>query len=160
VLATILFTDIVASTERAAQIGDQRFGQLLDRYYALARHQFEAFDGREISTIGDGILAIFERPAHAIRCAWAIRDATRAIDIQIRAGLHVGECELAEDEIRGIAVHIGARVAAAAGAGEVLVSSTVKDLVAGSGISFTDRGIKPLKGVPGQWHLFTAEPQT
>jgi class 3 adenylate cyclase len=159
VLATILFTDIVGSTERAAELGDQRFGQLLDKYYSLARRQFEAFDGREMSTLGDGVLAIFERPAHAIRCAWAIREAVRELRIEIRAGLHVGECELAENEIRGIAVHIGARVAVTAGPGDVLVSSTVKDLVAGSGISFTDQGIVHLKGVPGQWRLYRAEPQ-
>jgi pimeloyl-ACP methyl ester carboxylesterase len=154
VLATVLFTDIVGSTERAAALGDRRWRELLDRHNAIARRELERFHGREIDTAGDGLLATFDGPARAIRCAAALRDAVRALGISLRAGVHTGEVELANGFVRGIAVHTGARVASAAGAGEVLVSQTVKDLVAGSGIEFSDRGVRELKGVPGEWRLY------
>jgi class 3 adenylate cyclase len=160
VLATILFTDMVSSTERAAELGDKQFTALLDKYYAIARRHFQAFDGREIATAGDGILAVFEMPAHGIACACAIRNAVGDLGIEIRAGLHAGECELGGGTVRGIAVHIGARVAEVANPNEVLVSSTVKDLVAGAEIRFIDRGSRELKGVPGEWHLFAADVET
>jgi class 3 adenylate cyclase/pimeloyl-ACP methyl ester carboxylesterase len=154
VLATVLFTDIVGSTERAAELGDRRWRDLLQTHYELIRHHLAQFRGREVDTAGDGFLATFDGPARAINAAVAIRDANRELGLEIRAGLHTGEIELAGDDIRGIAVHIGARVSAAAGPGEVLASSTVKDLVAGSGIEFQDRGTHELKGVPGEWRLF------
>jgi class 3 adenylate cyclase len=154
VLATVLFTDIVRSTERAAELGDRRWRDLLDTYYSLARHQLGRFRGRELDTAGDGLFAAFDGPARAIRCAAAIRDGMRALSLDVRAGVHTGECELIGEKMAGIAVHIGARVAALASPGEVLVTSTVKDLVAGSGIRFEDRGAPPLKGVPGDWHLY------
>jgi class 3 adenylate cyclase len=156
VLATVLFTDIVGSTQRAASIGDRRWRQLLDEHHEIARRELERWRGREVKFIGDGLLATFDGPARAIRCACAITEAVRSLGLEIRAGLHTGEIELVGDDIRGIAVHIGARVTTEAGAGEVLVSSTVKDLVAGSGIRFEDRGLKTLRGVPGQWHLYSA----
>jgi pimeloyl-ACP methyl ester carboxylesterase len=156
-LATVLFTDIVGSSERAAELGDRAWGDLLERYYAIARREKDRFKGREVSTAGDGYFAAFDGPARAVRCACAIRDAVRALGIEIRAGLHTGECEVKGEKIGGIAVHIGARVAAAAGPGEVLVSSTVKDLVAGSGLRFADRGTRVLKGVPGEWRLYAVE---
>ncbi|HEX6508515.1 MAG TPA: alpha/beta fold hydrolase [Chloroflexota bacterium] len=154
VLATVLFTDIVGSTEQAVELGDRRWGQLLEAYYALVRRELERFRGREVDTAGDGFLATFDGPARAIRCARSISAEAARLGLQIRAGLHTGECELAGDKVRGIAVHTAARVVSKAGAGEVLVSSTVKDLVAGSGIQFEDRGIHTLKGVPGEWRLF------
>ena len=154
ILATVLFTDIVSSTERAAMLGDRRWRELLDSHNHLVRRELAHFRGREIHTAGDGFLATFDGPARAIRCASAIRDAVRRLGIEIRAGLHTGEIELMGDDVGGIAVHIGARVAAEAGAGEVLVSSTVKDLVAGSGLEFEDRGAQALKGVPGEWRVF------
>jgi pimeloyl-ACP methyl ester carboxylesterase/DNA-binding winged helix-turn-helix (wHTH) protein len=154
VLATILFTDIAGSTERAAKMGDQRWRDLLTSHDALTRREFAHFGGREIKTVGDGFLATFDGPARAIRCACAIRDGVRSLGMEIRAGLHTGECELIGEDVGGIAVHIGARVAASATAGEVLVSGTVKDLVAGSGLRFTDRGARRLHGVPGEWRLF------
>ncbi len=157
VLATVLFTDIVGSTERAAALGDRAWRDLLDAHHAIVRRELERYRGREIEFAGDGLLATFDGPARAIRCACAITNAVRALGIEIRAGLHTGEIELAGAAVRGIAVHIGARVAGKAGAGEVLVSSTVKDLVAGSGIRFVDRGLHALKGVPGDWRLFAAE---
>lgn len=157
VLATVLFTDIVGSTERAAALGDHAWRALLDSHHEIARQQLERHRGREIEFVGDGLLATFDGPARAIRCARAITEAVRALGLEIRAGLHTGEIELAGSTVRGIAVHIGARVAGEAGAGEVLVSSTVKDLVAGSGIRFADRGLRVLKGVPGEWRLFAAE---
>jgi class 3 adenylate cyclase len=157
VLATVLFTDIVGSTERAVELGDRRWQELLESYYALVRHELARFRGREINTAGDGFFATFDGPARAIRCARAISDAVKRLGISVRAGLHTGECEVVDGKVGGIAVHIGARVAATAGAGDVLVSSTVKDLVAGSGIRFADRGVHALKGVPGQWHLFAAD---
>ena len=160
VLATVLFTDIVASTERAAELGDRRWRDLLESYLALARRQLTQFRGREIDTAGDGVFATFDGPARGIRCASAIRTAVRQLGIEVRAGLHTGECELMGDKVGGIAVHIGARIAAAAGPGEVLVSSTVKDLVAGSGIAFENRGTHVLKGIPGEWLLYTVASDT
>jgi class 3 adenylate cyclase len=154
VLATMLFTDIVDSTERAASLGDRRWRELLDGHHAAVRREFGRFRGREIHTAGDGFLATFDGPARAARCAVAITQAVRALGLEVRAGVHTGEIELMGDDIGGLAVHIGARVAAEAGPGEVLVSSTVKDLVAGSGIAFEDRGAHTLKGVPGEWRLF------
>ncbi|MGA9723239.1 MAG: adenylate/guanylate cyclase domain-containing protein [Candidatus Binatus sp.] len=154
VLATVMFTDIVGSTERAAQLGDHRWAELLQSYYLLARKELTAFRGREVNTTGDGMLATFDGPARAIRCACAVRHGVRSLGLQVRAGLHTGECELMGDDVGGIAVHIGARVAGIAAPDEVLVSSTVKDLVAGSGISFKDRGTHELKGVPDTWRLF------
>ena len=147
VLATVLVTDIVSSTERAAKVGDRRWRAILEQHHAAVRSQLERFRGREVDTTGDGFLATFDGPARAIRCACAIRDALRSLDLEVRAGLHTGECELVADKVAGIAVHTGARVASAAGPGEVLVSSTVRDLVAGSGIEFDDRGDHELKGV-------------
>ena len=156
VLATVLFTDIVGATERAAKLGDQRWRELLEEHHRSIREELERFRGREIDTAGDGFLATFDGPARAIRCACVIRDAMRSLGIEIRAGLHTGECELVGEKIAGIAVHTGARVAGLAGPGEVLVSNTVKDLVAGSGIELVDRGEHQLKGVPGIWRLYTA----
>ncbi len=154
VLATVLFTDIVDSTRRAAEMGDRDWHALLDAHDAVVRAQLTRFRGREVSTSGDGFLAMFDGPQRAIRCAMAIRDAVQALGIEVRAGLHTGECEIRGDDIGGIAVHIGARVSALAGPNEVLVSSTLKDLVIGSGLEFDDRGTYELKGVPGEWHLF------
>jgi pimeloyl-ACP methyl ester carboxylesterase len=154
VLATVLFTDVVGSTERAAQLGDRRWRQLLQEHHAVVRRELDRYRGREIDTAGDGFLATFDGPARAIHCARAICDALRPLGLEIRAGVHTGEVELMDSNVGGIAVHIAARVMAAAGQGEVMVSSTVKDLVAGSGIGFEDRGEHALKGVPGEWHLF------
>ena len=154
VLSTVLFTDIVGSTERAHSLGDHAWKELLDRHYAVAGEQLERFRGRQVVTTGDGLLATFDGPARAIRSAQAIVAGVRAIGLEIRAGLHTGEIELAGGDVRGIAVHIGARIATFGGPGEVLVSSTVKDLVAGSGIEFNDRGVHQLKGVPGEWRLY------
>jgi pimeloyl-ACP methyl ester carboxylesterase len=159
VLATVLFTDIVGSTEKAAALGDRRWRDLLDRHHHVVRRELGRFRGREIDTTGDGFLATFDGPARAVRCARALSDGVRALGLDVRAGLHTGEIELHDKKVSGLAVHIGARVAAAAGAGEVLVSSTVKDLVAGSGLQFQDRGSQALKGVPGEWHLFALEPE-
>lgn len=156
VLATVLFADIAGSTERAAQLGDARWHQLLDSYYGVARRELERFRGREIDTAGDGFFAAFDGPARAIRCAAAIGGSARRLGLEIRSGVHTGECEVMGPKIGGIAVHIGARVAGRASPGEVLVSRTVKDLVAGSGLSFQDRGLHALKGVPGRWHLYAA----
>jgi class 3 adenylate cyclase len=153
VLATVLFTDIVDSTSRAAELGDNRWRHLLEAHRALVRAELARFRGREIDTTGDGFLATFDGPARAIRCAVAITVAIRSLGLEIRAGLHTGEIELMGNNVGGIAVHIGARVASLAGPGEVVVSSTVKDLVAGSGIEFIDRGMRSLKGVPGEWRL-------
>jgi class 3 adenylate cyclase len=154
VLATVLFTDIVDSTRRAAQMGDREWHALLDAHDAVVRAQLARFRGREVSTSGDSFLTMFDGPQRAIRCAMAIRDAVQALGIEVRAGLHTGECEVRGDDIGGIAVHIGARVSALAGANEVLVSSTLRDLVIGSGLEFEDRGTHELKGVPAEWHLF------
>jgi class 3 adenylate cyclase len=155
VLATVLFTDIVGSTQRAAELGDVRWQTLLADHNRVVRRQLERFGGKEIKVVGDGFLATFDGPARAVRCAIAIRDDVRDLGIEIRAGVHVGEIEVLPDDIAGIAVHIGSRVSALAGPGEVLVSSTVKDLVVGSGIEFGEGGSHVLKGVPGEWHLFT-----
>ena len=154
VLATVLFTDMVDSTRRAAEIGDRDWHALLDAHDAVVRSQLARFRGREVNTSGDGFLAMFDGPQRAIRCAMAIRDAVQALGIEVRAGLHTGECEVRGDDIGGIAVHIGARVSALAGANDVLVSSTLRDLVIGSGLEFEDRGAHELKGVPGEWRLF------
>jgi class 3 adenylate cyclase len=154
VLATVLFTDIVDSTRRAAEMGDRDWHALLDGHDAVVRSQLARFRGREVNTSGDGFLAMFDGPQRAIRCAMAIRDAVRALGIEVRAGLHTGECEVRGDDIGGIAVHIGARVSALAGPNDVLVSSTLRDLVIGSGLEFADRGAHELKGVPGEWRLF------
>jgi pimeloyl-ACP methyl ester carboxylesterase len=156
VLATVLFTDIVGSSELAARLGDRAWRELLEQHHALVRKELARFRGREIDTSGDGFLATFDGPARAMHCALSTRDALRRLGIEIRAGVHTGEIELAGDKVRGIAVHIGARVAAAATPGEVLVSSTVKDLAAGSGIRLADRGNHVLKGCPGEWRLFAA----
>jgi class 3 adenylate cyclase len=155
VLATVLFTDIVDSTRRAAEIGDRDWHALLDAHDAVVRVQLSRFRGREVNTSGDGILAMFDGPQRAIRCAMAIRDAVQALGIEVRAGLHTGECEVRGEDIGGIGVHIGARVSALAGPNDVLVSSTLRDLVIGSGLEFAERrGSYELKGVPGEWRLF------
>jgi class 3 adenylate cyclase len=156
-LATVLFTDIVDSTSRAIELGDRQWRELLERHNALVRRELLRYRGREVDSAGDGFLATFDGPARAIRCAAAIVDGVRELGLAVRAGLHTGECEVADGKVAGIAVHTGARVAAQANADEVLVSSTVKDLVAGSGISFTERGAYELKGIPGEWLLFALE---
>jgi class 3 adenylate cyclase len=156
-LVTVLFTDIVGSTERAAALGDTRWRQVLERHHAIVREQLARFRGREVKTIGDGFLATFDGPARAIRCAIETGRALEDMGVTIRAGLHTGECELLGEDLGGIAVHIGARVAALAGPGEVFVSSTVKDLVVGSSLRFADRGEHALKGVPGTWRLYAVE---
>jgi class 3 adenylate cyclase len=155
-LATVLFTDIVGSTERAAAVGDRRWRELLEAHHGIIRRELERYRGREIDTAGDGFLAVFDGPARAVRCAAASAGAVRGLGLQIRAGVHTGEVEMMGANVGGIAVHIGARVAALAQPGEVLVSGTVKDLVAGSGIEFEERGIQVLKGVPGEWRIFAA----
>ncbi len=154
VLATVLFTDIVGSTSRAAELGDRAWRELLEQHHAVIRAELARFRGVEHDTAGDGFFASFDGPARAIRCARAIQEAVEPFDLEVRAGLHTGECELLDDKVSGIAVAIGARVAARAAPGEVLVSQTVKDLVAGSGIDFDDRGVAELKGVPGEWRLY------
>jgi class 3 adenylate cyclase len=154
VLATVLFTDIVDSTATAAELGDRRWRELLERHHDAVRRELMRFRGREVDTAGDGFFATFDGPARAIRCACALTDAVGELGIDVRAGVHTGECELLGDKVAGIAVSIGARVAGRAGPGEVLVSSTVRDLVAGSGIQFADRGTAELKGVPGEWRLY------
>jgi class 3 adenylate cyclase len=156
-LVTVMFTDIVKATERAAALGDRGWHDLLASHHALVRRELEHFRGREIDTAGDGFLATFDGPARAVRCACAISREVRALGLEIRAGLHTGECEVIGDKVAGIAVHTGARVATHARNGEVLVSSTVKDLVAGSGLSFEDRGMQRLKGIPAEWRLFAVE---
>jgi class 3 adenylate cyclase len=155
-LATVLFADIVGSTEHAASLGDSKWRELLETYLTLARRQLELFRGREVDTAGDGMFATFDGPARAIRCAASIRQQVQALGIDVRAGVHTGEVETIGEKPGGLAVHIGARVMGSAGPGEVLVSSTVKDLVAGSGLQFEDRGMHTLKGVPGEWRLFKA----
>lgn len=157
VLATVLFTDVVGSTEKAAALGDRRWHDLLDSHNNAVRRELARFRGREVETAGDGFLATFDGPARAVRCARAISEAVRPLGLETRAGLHTGECEVMGNGIGGIAVHIGARIAACAGASEVLVSSTVKDLVAGSGLNFREFGLHALKGVPGEWRLFAVE---
>jgi pimeloyl-ACP methyl ester carboxylesterase len=154
VLATVMFTDITGSTQRAAEVGDERWREMLAEYYAMVRAEVAAFRGHEVNTEGDGVLVTFDGPARAIRCACALRDKVHGLGLQVHTGMHTGECALIGKDISGIAVHIAARVAANANADEVLVSSTVRDLVAGSGIRFTDRGVHSLKGVPDEWRLF------
>jgi class 3 adenylate cyclase len=156
VLATVMFTDIVGSTDRAAALGDRRWRELLDAHHALVRRHLTTFRGRELDTAGDGFLAAFDGPARAVQCACAISTGVRQLGLQIRAGLHCGECEIAGPKLSGLAVHVGARVAALAAPGEVLASSTVKDLVVGSGIRFESRGVHALKGIPGEWALYAA----
>ncbi|MEA2308908.1 MAG: hypothetical protein QOI65_1194 [Thermoleophilaceae bacterium] len=156
VLATVMFTDIVGSTERATALGDARWRELLSAHHAAVRRELARFRGREVKTLGDGYLATFDGPARAIRSGQAIVEAARADGLEVRIGLHSGEVELIDQDVGGIAVHIAARIGALAGAGEVLVSSTVKDLVAGSGIAFVDRGTEQLKGIPDEWRLFAA----
>jgi class 3 adenylate cyclase len=157
ILTTVLFTDIVGSTARAASLGDQRWRSLLDAHDRTVREQLRRFRGREINTTGDGFVASFDGPARAIRCAQAINEATEKLGVQLRVGMHTGECEVRGDDLGGLAVHIAARVGALATPGEVLVSGTVKDLVVGSGIEFDDRGEHDLKGVPGSWKVFAVE---
>jgi class 3 adenylate cyclase len=157
VLVSVLFTDIVGSTERAASLGDQQWRSLLDRHDQIVREQLRMFRGREINTTGDGFVVSFDGPARAIRCGKAIIDATRSLGIELRVGLHTGECEVRGNDLGGLAVHIAARLGSLAAPGEVLVSSTVKDLVVGSGIEFQDRGEHQLKGVPGRWRLFRVD---
>jgi class 3 adenylate cyclase len=154
VLATLLFTDIVGSTKRATELGDTRWRELLQEHHALIRRELVRFRGRELDTSGDGFFASFDGPARAVRCACAISDAICGLGLDVRAGLHTGECELIDGKVGGVAVHVGARVAATAAPGEVRVSRTVKDLVAGSGLEFDERGSHELKGVPGEWELF------
>jgi class 3 adenylate cyclase len=156
VLATVLFTDLVGSTAMAVEVGDARWRELIQAHNAIVRRQLVRHRGVELDTAGDGFFASFDGPARAVRCACAIRDGVRELGLEIRAGLHTGECERIDHKVGGIAVSIGARVAAEAGPGEVLVSSTVKDLVAGSGISFQERGEHELKGVPDRWALYAA----
>ena len=155
ILATVLFTDIVDSTGIAVTMGDAKWGELLNQHNHLVREELAKFRGQEVNTAGDGFLARFDGPARAIDCALSIRDALKFVDVRIRAGIHTGEIEIIGDDIGGIAVHIGARVAALANGDEVMVSRTVKDLVAGSGTQFTDRGTHQLKGIPEEWHLYS-----
>jgi class 3 adenylate cyclase len=159
-LKTLLFTDMVGSTELAAALGDHAWRELLVRHHALVREQLDKFGGREIHTAGDGFLATFESPAHAVACACDIMQKLDGLGIRIRVGIHTGECEVLEGEVSGIAVHVGARIAASAGPGELLVSSTVRDLMAGSGITLNDRGLHALRGVPGEWRLFAVDTRT
>jgi class 3 adenylate cyclase len=156
VLATVMFTDIVDSTAVMAQLGDAGWRELLERHHALVRSELARARGREVDTAGDGFFASFDGPARAVRCAQSIVHRVQDLGIAVRSGLHTGECELVDGKVTGIAVHTGARIAARAAPGEVLVSSTVKDLVAGSSLEFDDRGIHELKGVPGQWRLYAA----
>jgi class 3 adenylate cyclase len=157
VLATVLFTDIVGATSLAERLGDAAWRDLLQRHHAAVRRELVTYRGREIDTAGDGFFVSFEGPARGVRCALAIRDALRLLGLEIRAGLHTGECEWSGEKLTGIAVHIGARVSGLAEAGEVLVSRTVKDLVAGSGLAFVDRGVHELKGVSDSWQLFRTD---
>ena len=156
-LATVLFTDIVDATSKAIELGDRRWSELLERHHTFIRRELIRFRGREVDTAGDGFFATFDGPARAIRCARSIVDGMHHLGLTVRAGLHTGECEVANGKVSGIAVHTGARVAAQALSDEVLVSSTVKDLVAGSGITFTERGLRELKGIPGEWRLFAVD---
>jgi pimeloyl-ACP methyl ester carboxylesterase len=157
VLATVLFTDIVGSTEKATELGDRAWRELLERHHALIRRELVRFRGAELDVAGDGFFARFDGPARGVRCACAITESVRELGLEVRAGLHTGECEVMDSKVGGIAVHIGARVASEAQPGEVLVSSTVKDLVAGSGLRFRERGIAALKGVPDEWRLYAVE---
>ena len=154
VLATVLFTDIVDSTRKAVELGDRSWAELVSKHHAIVRRSLDSFRGTEVDTAGDGFFASFEGPIRAIRCARAISEGVRSLGLDVRAGLHTGECERVDGKISGLAVNIGARVASLAGPGEVLVSSTVKDLVAGSDLEFEDRGAHTLKGVPGEWRVY------
>ena len=156
-LATVLFTDIVSSTERTAELGDRRWRHLLERHNMVVRRQLAIHRGGEVKTLGDGFLATFDGPARAIRCAAAIRDELQGIGIDVRAGVHTGEVELIDDDVSGMAVNIGARIGALANPGEVCVSSTVRELVVGSGLEFAERGVHDLKGAPGEWRLYAVE---
>jgi pimeloyl-ACP methyl ester carboxylesterase len=156
-LATILFTDIVASTEKAAELGDRDWRALIERHDAAVRRQLSLYRGREVKTMGDGFLATFDGPARAIRCACALQGEVASLGVEVRAGIHTGEVELIGDDVGGMAVNIGARIGALAGPGEVLVSSTVRELVVGSGLEFADRGPRTLKGAPGEWRLFAID---
>jgi class 3 adenylate cyclase len=158
VLATVMFTDIVGSTERASELGDERWRELLAAHHSTLREELGRFRGNEVKTLGDGLLATFDGPGRAIRCGQAIAESAQPLDIEVRIGLHAGEVELVGDDIAGIAVHIASRIGARAGPGEVLVSRTVKDLVAGSGLAFSDQGEHELKGIPDTWQLYTAVP--
>jgi class 3 adenylate cyclase len=157
VLATVMFTDIVGSTEAASRLGDGRWREVLHEHHTIVRNELARWRGTEVKTIGDGFLATFDGPARAVRCAASLVEEVGQLGLKLRAGLHTGECELVGDDVAGIAVHIGARVMACADAGEVLASSTVKDLVVGSGLSFEDRGLHELRGVPEQWRLYALE---
>jgi class 3 adenylate cyclase len=157
ILATVLFLDIASSTERAAALGDIGWRNVLNSYYVIVRKELACFRGNETNTTGDAFLATFDGPARAIRCALAITQGVKQLGIDVRAGVHTGECELMGDNIGGLAVHIGARIIAKADPGSVFVSGTVKDLVSGSGIDFQDQGVHELKGVPGEWRLFLAK---
>jgi len=154
VLSTVLFTDIVGSSERAVSLGDRAWRELLEKHHALVRGQLVRFRGREMDAAGDGFFASFDGPARAIQCARAIVEGVRDLQLEVRAGLHTGECELVDGKVAGVAVHTGARISALAAPGEVLVSSTVKDLVAGSGMTFHEHGLHELKGIPGEWRLY------
>ena len=158
IVATVLFIDVVSATKTAAALGDRRWLEVLQRYRAIVRRELTRYRGREIDASGDGFLATFDGPTRAMRCAFAVRDAVGLFGLDVRAALHSGECEVMDDNIGGIAVHIGARIVASAVAGEVLVSSTVRDLVIGSPFRFTDRGLHALKGLPGEWRLYAAAP--
>ena len=155
VLATILFTDLVGSTAKAAELGNDAWAELVARHHATIRRELVRFRGTEVDTAGDGFFATFDGPARAIRCAHAIHEAVEPLGLEVRAGVHTGECRLVGDKPTGVAVNIGARVAATAGAGEIVVTSTVRDLVAGSGLSFEERGEHELKGIPGPWRLYS-----
>jgi class 3 adenylate cyclase len=159
VLATVMFTDVVDATRKAIELGDHRWRDLLTAFQGVARDQVARFRGREIDTAGDGLLAAFDGPARAVRAATAVATEVRPLGLAVRTGVHTGECELMGAKLGGVAVHIGARIAGLAKAGEILVSSTVRDLVAGSGLKFTDRGIHTLKGVPDDWHIFAVDAQ-
>jgi class 3 adenylate cyclase len=154
---TVLFTDLVGSTQRAEQLGDSRWGGLLDEHNAVIRRQLELHKGREVKMTGDGFLATFDSPTRAVQCARAIQDAVERLGLEIRAGIHTGECEAVGGDVAGIAVHVASRVQSAAQPGEILVSSTVRDLIAGSGLRLDDRGIHELKGLDGKWTLFAVE---
>jgi pimeloyl-ACP methyl ester carboxylesterase/class 3 adenylate cyclase len=156
VLATVMFVDIAKSTEHAARVGDNQWRTLLEKFYLDVRDVLQQYRGREINTSGDGFLAAFDGPARAVRCAMSIREHVRALGLEVRCGLHTGECEIVADDLAGIAVHTGARVAGLAAPGEILVSQTLRDLVAGSGLTFENSGVHVLKGVPGEWHLYRA----
>ncbi|HEY3209066.1 MAG TPA: adenylate/guanylate cyclase domain-containing protein [Actinomycetota bacterium] len=158
ILATLLFTDLVQSTERAVELGDRQWLELLEAHHAVAREQLSSFQGRLVEVVGDGLLAAFDLATSAVRCASALRDAVHALGLEIRAGLHTGECELFDGRLRGVAVHTGARVSALAEPGEVLVSRTVYDVVSGSGLRFSDRGDHELRGIPGAWRLYALAP--